>query len=354
MIKTKYPYSGESKSDTGLSMEVIMSIAAVLMVGLMSITGIWSRWDTFDGRWDEIAPLLDAGGFDTVFYMAAYGTVIDEEGLQECLDACRPLGIDVHAWVVMWKTNFLTEREQESLLQEGRMQVDCNGEIIGNRLDPADLRNVKIMAETCLRIAGSYPVTGIHLDFVRYINYQAGYSTSSRERFQDEMNLRSISWPDDCISGGRYYDRFMEWRAGRMTDAVRTVRDSLDRINRVIQLSAAVMPNANDMIYFGQMWDRWLNLGLIDYAVTMNYTLSDSQFTAWGNEQIDLAGDNTILCGIGVRSSVSELNERETIHQTVLARDLGFDGSVIYRLCEDVIDRLNDSAADIQPVDLTN
>lgn len=320
-----------------------MSIIAILIAGIMSITGIWSRWDMHDGNWDELAPLLAANGYDTVFYMAAYGPVIDEEGLRECLDACLPLGIDVHAWVVMWKTNYLSIDQQDSLLLEGRMQMYSDGEIVQSWLNPTDPRNVELMARTCLRIAAEYPVTGIHLDYIRYKYYLSGYSESTLDRFLEEMNLRSVDWPDDCVRGGQYYERFMEWRAGKMTDAVRAVRDSLNRINRVVQLSAAVMPQEREMLLFGQMWNRWLELGLLDFVVVMNYTDSDSQLVAQCEEQLELAGDHKILCGIGERSCTSHLSERQTFRQITLVEDMGFDGWVIYFLCDEVIERLLDN-----------
>ncbi len=135
----------------------------------------------------------------------------------------------------------------------------------------------------------------------------------------------------------------MEWRAGKITDAVRAVRDSLNRINRVVQLSAAVMPHEREMLLFGQMWNRWLELGLLGFVVTMNYTESDSQFVVWCEEQLELAGDHMILCGIGEVSGFTELTERETLHQTALAEDMGYDGWVVYHLCDEVIERLRNS-----------
>ena len=310
----------------------------------MSVTGIWSRWDRHDGNWDELAPLLAANGYDTVFYMAAYGPVIDDEGLRECLDACLPLGIEVHAWVVMWRIDYVSGVQLEILQSEERLQAYSDGEVIRNWLNPTDPGNVELMAETCLRIAAEYPVTGIHLDYIRYKYYLSGYSENTLDRFLEEMNLRSVDWPDDCIRDGQYYERFMEWRAGRMTDAVRAVRDSLNRINRVVQLSAAVMPHEREMLPFGQMWNRWLELGLLDFVVTMNYTESDSQFVLWGEEQLELAGDHMILCGIGEMSSSAELTGSEVFHQTALAENMGFDGCVIYHLCDEVIERLQRSS----------
>ncbi len=145
-----------------------MGVFSIFLAGLISINGIWSRWDVNDGNWDQLARLLQQNGFDTVFYMAAYGPVVDHEGLQECLDACLPLGIDVHAWVVMWRVDAAPDSLRSSLMDESRMQAYSptydDGEVIANWLNPTDPRNVELMAKTCLDIAAAYPVAGIHLD----------------------------------------------------------------------------------------------------------------------------------------------------------------------------------------------
>ena len=94
------------------------------------------------------------------------------------------------------------------------------------------------------------------------------------------------------------------------------------------------------MIYWGQLWNEWLQDDLIDFAVPMNYTESDSQLSVWGEQQISLAGNGTVYCGIGYRSSASELTENQMDQQIALAEQLGYDGFVVYRLCDDLIDLL--------------
>ncbi|MEN8209985.1 MAG: hypothetical protein ABFR50_12125, partial [Candidatus Fermentibacteria bacterium] len=208
-------------------------------------------------NWDEAASLLAADGYDTVFYMAAYGPVIYGDGLRECLEACHPLGIGVYAWVVMWETDYITSDQQGSVLHGDRTPMDIDAGVIRRRIDLADPRNLELMAGTCLRIAAEYPVVGIHLDFIgedyRLSDSSAGYS-----------------------------DLITVMQTGDMTAAVRAVRDSLSRINRVVLLSASVLPPERESLAFSQMWKRWLDDGLLDFAVTLNITESDSQFVALG------------------------------------------------------------------------
>jgi hypothetical protein len=282
-----------------------MVIASIFAAGIMSISGIFCQMDEQDVDWNELAPLLVDQGFDTVFYLASSGPDIRDEGLLECLEACRPLGIEVHAWVVMWKISPVSIFEQGSLIREGRLLAPGEAALFSEYMNPADHRNVELMAGTCLRIAAEYTVEGIYLDL----------------RFNtDSLSLSEI-------------------QSTSITDAVAAVRDSLNRINRVVQLSVAVEPAGIEMQQPVSMWYRWLQRGYIDFAVAMNFTHSDSEFTAWGTEQLELAGDNTLLCGIGTVSASFELTGHETRRQIALAEQMGFDGYAVYQLCEEFLER---------------
>lgn len=315
---------------------------SIVISALISITGVWNPWQYNEGNWDEIARLLSLNGYDSVFYCAVYGPVTDGEGLRECIDACSSQGIDVHAWIVLWKIRLCPEERQDSFSQEGRLQVSSEGDVL-EWLCPTDPRNVRLMAQTILELAEEYPITGIHLDYIRYAGYQACFCDGCLERFEQDTGNRVIDWPDDCIRGGDLYDSFMEWRAGKITDVIHAVRDSLSSINRVVMLSVAVMPKEREMILFGQMWNTWLCSDIIDFVVAMNYTESDSQFILWGEQQLEIAGDESISCGIGSYSSRATLTSSETEHQQILAEELGFDGWVIFHLCDQLIENLRES-----------
>lgn len=316
--------------------------AAFLFATMVSINGVWSSMNVYPDRWDEIAELLSENGYNTVFYQAAYGTDLDLEGLRACLEACSPYDIDVHALVVMFKSRSASDSLDGLEDYETRMQWYSDGSMDPDWLNPTDLRNVTLMARICLEIASEVPVAGIQLDYIRWSYYLSGYSDSTGARYMRSGGIQEMDWPDDCLREGEYYEDFLVWRAAAITDAVRSVRDSLNKLNRVVQLSAAVMPHEREMIHWGQLWNEWLRDDLIDFAVTMNYTESDSQLAVWGEEQIALSGCETIYCGIGYRSSMSELTESQLNRQIELSEQLGFDGFVVYRLCDDLIDLLRE------------
>ncbi|MBD3276667.1 MAG: family 10 glycosylhydrolase [Candidatus Aegiribacteria sp.] len=317
-----------------------MSCPALILATLLSFSGVWSSRNIQPERWESIAAVLHENGFDTVFYPAAYGTEIDREGLEACLEYCIPLGIEVHALVVMFKSDIASDPVYGLENIETRIQVHSDGTSDPEWLDPSDSRNVRLMAGVCFDIASEFPVNGIQLDYIRWNYYLSGYSDSTRARYLRDRGIQHIQWPEDCLRGGQYYRDFLNWRASAVTDAVESVRDSLNRLNRVIEVSAAVMPHKREMVHWGQLWDQWLAEDLIDFVVPMNYTDSDSQLIVWGEEQLDLAVGERIYCGIAFRSSECELTESEMYNQISLSEEMGYDGFVVYRLCNDFLEIL--------------
>jgi uncharacterized lipoprotein YddW (UPF0748 family) len=321
----------------------------ILISTVLSISGVWSSRNIDPNRWEDIADSLASRGFDTVFFPCAYGPELDLDGLQACLEACMPRGIDVHAHVVMFRVDCTDDSLRNIVMVDSRMQTYSDSTVNHHWLNPSDPRNVSMMAGICQKIAGEFPVAGIHLDYVRWINGDAGYSDSSRTRFMEYAGIGRLDWPADVMPRGEYHSAFLDWRSSEITAAVEAVGDSLMKINRVVELSAAVMPEYEKMQECGQLWNKWLEQDLVDFVVPMNYTDSDSQLTAWGEEQTLLANGGRIYCGIGFRCSRFSLSVEDLIRQIQLADQLDYDGYVVFRVCDDLlsmVDRLPDWNAD--------
>lgn len=304
-----------------------------LLQTLLAIHGIWSAWGYNRGNWGELARLLHRNGYDTVFFCAAYGPDADRDGLQECLDACGEYGIDVHAWVVMWKTDDPADSLWNSLAEENRLQLSVDGDPDAETwMCPADPENVQQMASLCLDLACEFPVNGIHLDYIRYSSDRVCFCDRCRERFSRESGNYGIDWPEDCYRGGRLHDEYDLWRSMIITEAVEAVRDSLENARRDVELSAAVLPREEEMSYFGQQWSDWLEKGIVDFVVPMNYTQSDSELALWGRAQLRLARGAPLPCGLINYGGGHVLSAAEIAAQQNTALEMGFDGYVIFHL----------------------
>ncbi len=308
---------------------------------LLSVSGVWNAWGYNSGEWAELAPLLSRNGYDTVYYCAAYGLETDIIGLNECIAACNEYNIDVNAWIVMWKIGKSSEQNQSILRNAGRTQLSLDDDIRAQSwLCPTDPANIAAMASVCLEIAAISNIKGIHLDYIRYASNRVCFCDGCRERFQDSSNLYGIRWPDDCSSSGRLFPDYNQWRSLAITSAVSAVRDSLNRLNKVVELSAAVLPRERQMSYYAQYWNEWLSAGLIDYVVPMNYTLSDSELTEWGNSQLNLSEGFSIPCGLSTYLNEEQFSSEEMAAQQSTAIEMGFDGWVMFHLSDYLISLL--------------
>jgi uncharacterized lipoprotein YddW (UPF0748 family) len=276
-----------------------------------------------------------------VFYCAAYGMETDIEGLRECCEACSDYDIDVHAWVVMWKISKSPDSLRNCFGEHNRLQVSPGeGEEASNWLCPSDPENVELFASLCVNLAQSVPVSGVHLDYIRYANDRVCFCDGCRNRFSLWSGNRRFAWPDDCARGGILHDEYNIWRSRTITNAVQAVRDSLGKLDRFVMLSAAVLPRQREMDYFGQHWENWAANGLLDFVVPMNYTMSDSELIIWSEPQIELAGEVPVYCGLINYGDDYYYSSSEIAEQRELAEDLGFDGWVLFHLSRHYMDML--------------
>lgn len=202
------------------------------------------------GRWDAYFPSRVWPGPETPVrgWDDPFGRALDE---------AHDRGIEVHAWVnalLAWSAPeppsdpahvflrqpewFVVDTRGRSMRSRTRAELDragLRGE--GWFLDPAreDVRTE--LRRFVLEVALTYPVDGIHLDYIRY----------------------PTGW---APPGG----------ADAITYLVALVAEDLRSVRPGAELSAAVMPRADEAVRsFGQDWATWIERGLVDEAVPMVY-----------------------------------------------------------------------------------
>ncbi|WP_257347436.1 alpha amylase family protein [Pseudalkalibacillus decolorationis] len=85
-------------------------------------------------------------------------------------------------------------------------------------------------------IISNYDVDGIVLDRARYSNVHADFSDLSREQFEEYVGESVTNWPEDIytmefteqgeeIIPGKYYQKWIEWRAGNIQDFFKTAEN---------------------------------------------------------------------------------------------------------------------------------
>ncbi|MDP8219244.1 MAG: family 10 glycosylhydrolase [Candidatus Theseobacter exili] len=155
----------------------------------------------------------------------------------------------------------------------------------------------------------NYPeIDGLHLDFIRYPfcnPYSAGsyshgisfgYGTESTEAFHKATGLDPIAMKLTRKNGQAWDD----WRRGSVTAVVKKISRLCKGINRNCKLSVAALPwGTRAYLSAFQDWQGWLEEGIIDFAVVMNYTIDLKLFRHITKASMAFGGQEKIHMGIG-------------------------------------------------------
>jgi len=257
--------------------------------------------------------------FDSSYATAApYQRIRDTLGtdsLRELVQRAHRSEMRVHAWVnvlslashreakilsAIGRGAVLVDRRGRSILDYPNLEVpepDRNYYRMGTPavwLDPAAPGVAEYLAATFAELMVRYPeLDGLHLDYIRYpdalpfapgsrfgVGLDFGYGEPSRARFRAETGLDAPI--GDNLANANRWD---EWRREKMNElvialraAARSAQPDAPQSEQPL-LSAAVGAYA-ERVYLSeaQDWKRWIDDGLLEFAVPMAYTLDDRMF----------------------------------------------------------------------------
>ena len=250
--------------------------------------------------------------------------VCAEQGdqLAACLAAARGTGIRVHAWMLCFTATRATPGRLASFSQRGwRLRNPQGGEL--EYLDPSHPGLRAYLLDALEEVAGKYPVAGVHLDFVRwYENALAAEVTPSvLTRYRRTTNKPSKK-------------SFYAWRAREVQTFVAGARKRVKSARPGAWFTVAVLgkyPSCVDSV--GQDWFAWIDSGLVDYAVPMNYTEDTAKYVSFVAQQgRSKSRARKIISGIGVTANESRLGPMQVIDQVNLARRQDLAGVALFDL----------------------
>ncbi|MBL8237712.1 MAG: family 10 glycosylhydrolase [Bryobacterales bacterium] len=188
--------------------------------------------------------------------------------------------------------NWLTR----TLLPDGAASVTYQGHRIGAEfwLDFGHPDAAAYSVEVVLHLIRNYPIDGLHLDRIRYPELAApganiGYNAVSVHRFQRRHGI-----PHDTPPPAPADPLWSQWRRDQVTNLVRRIYLNAIAIRPSLVVSAALIAfgsgPANDAAWPAadaywrvfQDWRAWLEEGILDLAIPMNYKReSVAQQTVW-------------------------------------------------------------------------
>lgn len=313
------------------------------------IRAVWERTGLglYPGDWGRTMSLLKYAGVTDVFVNvagAAYAhyassilprsRLFGEYGdqLAACCDAAQRAGIRVHAWVVCFSLEGATSSRTEIFRSRG-WTLTGDGSAQYKWLDPSVPAVREYLVGAISEIVSRYPVSGIHVDFVRYPDVASAYGAESLARFENAEGGR-IKDLQSRVKRGALRQSFFRWRADQLTSFVRQSRREIRKAGGGKLFTAAVFgkyPSCYESV--GQDWEAWIDTGFVDYAVPMNYT-EDGQVFAnlLASQSRTRSRLMAVLPGIGVTAAESRLNAMQVIDQINAVRRSGFPGFALFDL----------------------
>jgi uncharacterized lipoprotein YddW (UPF0748 family) len=207
-------------------------------------------------------------------------------------------------------------------------------DIPGYFVSPAHPDVVDLVTRYLEEIARSYDVDGIHLDYIRYPTRDTGFGPLERAFFErsyyvDPLELfdSGISWSLEQRFGEKgmrdLREKWVQCRAGFVTNLVRAARERLLPVRADLELSAAVFPDPEvSKEIYAQDWAGWLDQGLVDFVITMNYTKSTRTFRKNIENPLVRAHAGQVVVGV----STFNQGSREAAGQARLAIEQGMRG----------------------------
>jgi uncharacterized lipoprotein YddW (UPF0748 family) len=232
----------------------------------------------------------------------------EDPGFDPLETACREarrLGMALHAWInVMpaWKgrtppgdRRHVYYRHPEWIVTapDGRRQRLNDHYLCLNPCLPAVREHVTAVARD---IAARYPVDGVHLDYIRFIEGDWSYDRETLALFGGTPSRRPGAW-----------DAF---RREAVTEVVRSIRRAVREARPGAVLSAAVFPTAKARSARFQDAEGWVREGLVDWVFPMTYEDGAAEFGALLEDAYRAFGTGACLPGVGAY-------RHETADQTV-------------------------------------
>lgn len=223
-------------------------------------------------------------------------------------------GIKVHAWINVFRIGKDLDAPIVQKLGRDVVTRDGRGRSLlidgGYWLDPGDLGVQEYLLGVVREILDKYPqLDGIHLDFIRYPYIELtpgsqfsdhkdfGYGKVSVERFKTQYGYSPLEM--DLTDRERTL-QWDTWRREQITGFISEAYKLAKKINSQIRVSCAVQP-WTDRAYLVayQDWHSWLENSIVDFAVTMNYSIDRKLVRQLSEIAVSLDGSPPVYIGLG-------------------------------------------------------
>ncbi|NLN78413.1 MAG: family 10 glycosylhydrolase [Armatimonadetes bacterium] len=285
----------------------------------------------------EVRKFADAY-YDSKIEPRGDGMAPDFDALAYTLKKAHAEGIQVHAWVVVYRAwcgaktgpkdpkHIINKHPDWVLLsKDGK---NWAGE--GIYLDPGVPAAREYIVSVFEDIAKRYNVDGIHYDYVRYPGNQWGYSDAALKQYYADTGAKAKPAVDD--------PKWLQWKRDQVTALVKLSKEKIKAANPKIAISAATIcwggvPNdftkTSPYVSVSQDWRMWMEKGLIDINIPMNYKTEDKYgkaFRLWADAAGKWSAGGLVYQGLGAEYQSPE----NIVTQIKYCRSIGQKGFLLF------------------------
>jgi uncharacterized lipoprotein YddW (UPF0748 family) len=253
------------------------------------------------------AVLFQVRGNGTVFYPSQIEPWAEQLGYQDpgydplalALKQAHGRGVELHAWVnVMpaWRGPdepgienqlYFTHPEWFWYDQDGKRQPLQHE--VGERkrgwyasINPCLPEVREYLVSVFQELVADYEVDGLHMDYIRFPNERVVPGEEIPDYPRDERTL-ALYQEETGLAPDDDNEAWNRWRTDQVTKLVADIHAMMRRTRPRAVLSASVESVRERALHHFQDGRRWMDDGILDVAVLMNYTDSPAEFA----ERID-------------------------------------------------------------------
>jgi len=307
------------------------------LTNTFSLRGVWVDESACPSpeSWPSIETCLQRHQLNTVFFHMGNPLTLrpSAQRLPDSVLAHRRLDKKttpaLHAWLSCMNLEGASPDQLKWLRDQNRLQVSDTGETL-HWLCPSHPDNRTLLAEAATALARDPVFSGIHLDYIRYLNRHACYCAGCRQRFEQMLGRPISRWPEAACSGP-LTQTYQAWRAAQISTCVSIMSKAIQAVNPQLQISAAVY-GATPACFasVGQDWPDWLRRDSVNFVCPMNYTSDLKAFQTLLAKQSRVQLTHRIFPGVGLISSQSLLTPDQAAAQLILIQKNGFQGFVLF------------------------
>ena len=147
-------------------------------------------------------------------------------------------------------------------------------------------------------IASHYDIDGLHLDYIRFPNEPPAVPKGSGLDYPRDERTLNLYKEETGLTPDENQEAWDRWRTDQVTKLVADIHAMLRSTRPQAALSAAVSSVRKQALHHFQDGRRWMDDGIIDILILMNYTDEPKTFANWIDPWIAVESETPLVPGL--------------------------------------------------------